>query len=346
MNPRSALALAPALLMLGIAAIVLFQDPPPKEQADPATADGSPAAEPPVFESFEEIQTPEVPDLDEYNGIVWSPEQNALRLRLLDVMRQSIWSDDASTRSLLLEARLDELQEILDTLDEEHIDLLVALLLEEPDFMNRRKILDTLGLIGTEAAMDALTDHYWRLYSKNSEAELNYAIKSMGLAHTPASFNRLGEMIQHDLAEPHRFRFVEQLGRHQSNADAVPLFLEVADSKNESYFKTRSRAALALKWANDRTAAPKIERLLEDEEDKYVRQALVGTLGDLGDLGSIRKLESIARTDTNFQTRMSAVRALSRIGGPDARQIVEGISESDADERVRKEAARRLLDMP
>ena len=40
------------------------------------------------------------------------------------------------------------------------------------------------------------------------------------------------------------------------------------------------------------------------------------------------------------------VRALSRIGGPDARQIVEGISESDADERVRKEAARRLLDMP
>ncbi len=344
MNPRY--AIAPAILLVGLVALVfLVAEPEETPLGDSSEASSEPTKEIPQFESVEAPLAPPVPGPDIYNGIAWSAEQNALRLRLLDVMRQSIDADSPSARVRLSVARMDAVQEILDTLGDADVDLMIALLLEEPDFMIRRQILETLGKIGSPAAVDALVDHYWRLYSKESESELNFTIESLGLAQSPHSFVRLTDMIRHPIAEPHRFRFVEQLGRHQDNAQAVPLFLEVADVRNERYFKTRSRAALALKWANDPRSAPKIEMLLDREEDKYVRQALVGTLGDLGDSGSISKLESIARTDTNFQTRSSAVRALSRIGGERARQIVEGISESDADERVRAEAARRLLDM-
>ena len=254
----------------------------------------------------------------------------------------SIEGEDIQERFEKLLARREALDEFLAQLGPEAIPMLVALLEREPDFLNRRRLIMALGEIGSDRAADELVNHYWRLFDGDQETELNYAIKALGLVQSPHSFGLLTGMIEDADAIPHRYRFVEQLGRHRDNVQAVPTFIRVADSANEPYFKTRSRAALALKWANDPRSAPQVERLLGTEEDKFVRQALCGTLGDLGDTGSIPKLEHVARGDTDHQTRMSAIRALSRIGGPEARQIIEELQQSDEHERVRLEAARAL----
>jgi len=332
MNPRS---LLPILVLTGgiVAALLLVRP----GGDDPSASTGVTAeAEPAAAPEFPPIPRPD--DRESVDPSSLSPSQADLRARLLDVSRQSVQHEDTEKEVRLLNARQDALQELLDTLGPEDLAILVELLLEEPDYMIRRQLIDAIARLRTPAAVDALIDHYWRLYDREKEPELNYAIKALGTVDTPHSFNRLDEMIDHELAEPHRFRFVEQLGRHSEARRAVPRFLEVARPDLQPYFKVRSRAALALKWAGDVGAAPKIEKLLDQEENRYVRQALVGTLGGLGDVGSINKLERIALNDEDFQTRTSAIRALSRIKTDRARGIVERVSVQDENEKVREHA--------
>ena len=294
------------------------------------------AAAPREIPEFPPIPRPN--DVDYIAGAERTPHQRDLRARLLDILRQPIRNNDQHKEHVLMLAQHDALRDVLATLDPADLDIMIELLIEEPDFMLRRIIIDAIAALRTDAAVDALIDHYWRLYERDQESELNYTIAALGRIDTDHSFVRLDEMIVHDLAELHRFRFVEQLGRHSDAARAVPRFLEVADSTKQRYWKTRSRAAWALNQAQDVAAAPKIEALLETEENKYVRQSMVGTLGYLGDVGSISKLESIALTEPNHQTRTSAIRALSRIMTERAREIVERVAAEDENEDVREHA--------
>ena len=276
----------------------------------------------------------------------WSPELEELRLQLLEIMHQSLEGTTPNERIRLLAARKAALQELLDSLGPESVELLIALLWVETDFMLRRQLILALGRIGTDEAVDALVALYEFDRELGKETELNYVIKSIGMAKTGHSFNVLADLITDEQAEIHRFRFVEQLGYHPDNLRAVPIFLEAADPEQQPYFKTRSRAALALKWAGDPRAAPQIEALLDREQNEYARQALVGTLGDLGATGSIPSLETVARTDTNHQTRMSAVRALAKIESTAIRAILEEILETDGNQYVRREARQALDRIP
>lgn len=340
---RLAAVLGIVLVLATIAALAIFDIGPGPEGRDGATeaeSEGDGGWIPPAMPLEDRGSIGTTGGSDEPQ---LSPELEEARRLLLEVMRQSIDGEQLSDRLLQMQARKDALEDLLATLGPEAVDMLVQLLIEEPDFINRRQIIYALGRIGSDPAANALVDHYWRLYGEEQEGELNHTIQALGIVQSEHSFGLLTQMIETEAAEPHRFRFVEQLGRHKENARAIPTFLAVAEE--DGYFKTRSRAALALKWAGDPASAPQVERLLDSEQDKFVRQALCGTLGDLGDPASVNRLATIARTDTEHQTRMSAIRAMSRIATAEARQVIEERATADEHERVRIEAERALRRM-
>jgi HEAT repeat protein len=337
---RTRLWIGTLLLFGGLVGLVLVLRSPRKDEGDRAP----PAVETPVAEAPEPPKpavAPRVPAAE--------PEDEGLRtLRhdLIGLLQVPGGSEDPRADALARVAQLEALDRALAALGPEAVELLVELLGTEKDFLNRRRLLLALGEIGSDRAADALADHYWGLLGAERETELNYTIQALGRVDSPHSFDLLTGLIEHDAATEHRFRFVEELGRHSDSARAVPTFLRVADAKQEPYFKARSRAALAIKWANDRAAAPQVESLLEEEKNKYVRQALCGTLGDLGDPASVRRLETIARSDPELPTRLSAIRAISRIGGDDARRIIESLEQDEtAAARVRLEAKHALARM-
>ncbi len=339
MNARFAV---PILILLGTGAIAVLA----LRDRDPASAGPAPRVEESP-ESSTAVEFPEAGATEHQAAPVQAEtaESALLRRQLIDILRQPIVGDDIRERMTRLVARREALDAFLAQLGPAAVALIVDLLLEEPDFLNRRRLILALGEIGSDQATDELALHYWRLKALGEEVELNYTIKALGVVQSPYSFDLLTGMIESPETTKHRWRFVEQLGGHNNSAQAVPTFLRVADSSTEPYFKNRSRAALALKWANDPRAAPDVERLLDSEEDKFVRQALCGTLGDLGDPASLTRLGSVARTDQNYQTRMSAIRAMSRIGGEEARKIIEERRENDEHERVRLEATHALQGM-
>ena len=331
-----------ALIVVGLT-LWLFPEGPQPTKAPPKTAPVPTPGDPEIVFPPVDKPAPIVAVDPDYSQ--WSEEEEEIRQRLLAILRQPLDVSDPHKYKKQRLAQRNALLDFLDTLGESEVELLVALLLQEEDALMRRYLLMAIGRIGSPLAVDALTDHYWRVFRSNQETELNYTIKALGLAKSPASFDRLSEMIQTDLAAEHRFRFIQELGDHPDSRRAIPLFLESADRRNDDYFKNRSRAALALKIANDPRSAPKVEQLLDHEDNEYVRQALCGTLGALGDPASVARLKSIAEgQNEQFQTRMSAVRALTKIGTEEARVVVEGVANNDGDERVRKEAVRRLQD--
>jgi len=315
--------------------VILGRSPgsPRTEPTDPGTA-VAPSSTPPLPPPAAAPATT-TPD-----GVAGGTDE--LRRRLYELLGEVIDGPDIRSRMEKIIAHRAALDALLAELGPESVDLIAELLEEDWNFLDRRALIRRLGEIGTDRAADLLVAHYQTLAEKGVETELNYTIQALGAVQSPHSFTLLASLIEGEGVPEHRFRFVEQLGRHRDNVQAVPIFLRVADSQNEEYFKARSRAALALKWADDPRSAPQVERLLDSEQNKYVRQALCGTLGELGDPASVAKLATIARSDEEHQTRMSAIRALSRIGGDEARKIIEELREGDANERVRLEATRAL----
>jgi len=332
------LALVSIILAGAIALLVIFGRSPRDSRPEPAGAGNAATTPPPALPA-----PPPSAAREPAGELAGDPER--LRRRLYELLGEPLEGNDVRERMEKIIAHRAALDELLALLGPEDVDLIAEMLAGEWNFLDRRAMLRRLGEIGTDHAANLLVEHYWTLAAAGVETELNYTIEALGTVQSPHSFTLLTDLIGTEHTYHHRFRFVEQLGRHRDNIQAVPTFLRVADSANEDYFKTRSRAALALKWADDPRSAPQVERLLDSEQDNYVRQALCGTLGELGDPASVGKLAAIARTDTNHQTRMSAIRALSRIGGDDARGVIEELRESDGHERVRLEATRALEQM-
>lgn len=270
-----------------------------------------------------------------------SPLEEEMLGKITELFQAMQWNSalDLSVAHRVARAR-EELEAYLEGLPPEAVPMLLGLLAEEPDFVNRRFLIRGLGKIGSAEAILGLEEHYWRMLALNKESEIKYTVEAMGAADNDIGFEALVRLSREEQARPHRWRFIDALGSHSRRVDAVPLFTEAL--QQDSFFRVRSRAALGLKQAAVVDSAPHIENALKLETNPYVRQAMIGALGGVRDIQSLTVLEEILANDSDLQSRMSAAHSIARIGGDRARAILQAVIDREDHERVRFEAQRGL----
>ncbi len=272
-----------------------------------------------------------------------SPDLVDVRKQIDDYFQKTQWDSamDNSTAHRVARAR-DELEAFLSTLGPEHVDLLIGLLEEEPDFVNRRFLLRALGNIGTEQALSGLLEHYWWCQQEQKESEVKHTIDAIGSADNDFSFDLLSAYALSDDTLIHRYRFVGALAASSRSADAVGIYSQLLT--DESHFRVRQRAAYGLKISGGLSEAHSIEIALQNERNPYVRQSFLGAIGGIRDVRSIPQVNRILREDEILSTRLSAVRALLRIEGAAAIEALQAArDDSSQPERVRQEAQRALV---
>ncbi|HIA27745.1 MAG TPA: HEAT repeat domain-containing protein [Planctomycetes bacterium] len=296
---------------------------------DPGTRGSDAAAPPPTTVG-------QIPDPSER-----SPLEQQMIETIFDLFQSMQWNQamDLSVAHRVARAR-EELAAYLAGLPPEAVPMLLGLLEEEPDFINRRFLIRGLGKIGTAEAIAGLERHYWQMLELNKESEIKYTVEAIGSADNDVCFDALVRLSGDESARPHRWRFIEALGNHSRRTEAVPLFTEAL--ANDPFFRVRSRAALGLKLAAIVDSASRIETALEREKNPYVRQAMIGALGGVRDIQSLGALEEILANDPDLQSRMSAARSIARIGGDRARAILQAVLEREEHQRIHFEAQQGL----
>ncbi len=271
-----------------------------------------------------------------------TPEMRQVREELDALFRGMQWDKalDASTAHRVARAR-DDLQAYLDTLGPEHVPMLVGLLEEDPEFINRRFLMKTLGRIGSEEALTGLVDHYHWSAGKNKESEVKHTVDALASAKNDLSFEILCEYSLSEETSQHRYRFLGALSDHPRAPDASGIFSDLLT--DPTHFRVRQRAAYGLKVIGSLGHAPRIEDALLNEPNPYVRQSYLGALGGIRDVRSVPLLSRILQEDDVLSTRVSAVKALLRIEGDAVLNALVAAREDDSQpQRVREEVIRAL----
>ena len=301
------------------------------EPEKPATA-SQPQSEPPLLETTDSGEEDTPSPLDSL-----SPEHREISNSIFDLFQKCQWNEalDASTAHRVARARMD-LEELLEGLGPEHVPMLIGLLKEEPDFINRRFLLKALGKIGSDEALVGLIDHYHWSVEVDKESEVKHTIDALALANTDFSLEILREYSLAEDAVLHRYRFVEALTHHERARDAIDIYSELL--RDPSHFRVRQRAAYGLKQTGGNDHSQSIETALAEEMNPYVRQSYLGALGGIRDVNSIPVVEKVLLEDENVSTRISAVRALLNIEGSAAIQVLmQARDRVDASDRVQQE---------
>jgi HEAT repeat protein len=271
-----------------------------------------------------------------------TPQMRVIREQLDSLFLKTQWDQalDASTAHRVDRARQD-LESYLDSLAEEHVPLLLGLLAEEPDFINRRFLLRALGTIGSDEALAGLLDHYDWAAGNSKESEVKHTVAALAAADNDRSFQILSECALAEDTQTHRYRFVGALTQHSRSADAIGIYSELLT--DTSHFRVRQRAAYGMKLSGGIAQAHPVESALVEERNPYVRQSILGALGGIRDVRSVPLVTRILQEDEVLATRISAVRALLRIEG-DA--VVDALKmardDSSQPQRVREEVLRAL----
>ena len=303
--------------------------------------------EPPQAEPTKEptlpIQTPEPAIVNSEAQETASPldslsaEDQRISNSIFELFQKCQWDKalDASTAHRVARAR-DDLQELLDGLGPEHVPLLIGMLQEEPDFINRRFLIKALGNIGSDEALIGLIDHYHWSVDVDKESEVKHTIDALALANTDMSFRVLREYSLAEDTVQHRYRFVDALTRHERSEEALDIFGELL--RDPSHFRVRQRAAYGFKINGANQHSQGLETALAEEANAYVRQSYLGALGGIRDVNSIPVVEKVLLEDQNISTRISAVRALLNIEGSAAIQaLLQARDRIDPSQRVQQE---------
>lgn len=306
----------------------LKNDPP---QADPAKEPTLPIQTPKSVIGNSEAEVTASP-LDSL-----SENDQKISNSIFQLFQKCQWDKalDASTAHRVARAR-DDLQELLDGLGPEHVPLLVGMLKEEPDFINRRFLIKALGKIGSDEALIGLIDHYHWSVDVDKESEVKHTIDALALANTDMSLKVLREYSMAEDAVRHRYRFVEALTRHERSEEALDIYGQLL--RDPSHFRVRQRAAYGLKINGVNQHSQSLETALAEEMNPYVRQSYLGALGGIQDVNSIPVVERILIEDEDVSTRISAVRALLNIEGSAAIQaLMQARDRIDPSPRVQQE---------
>lgn len=248
----------------------------------------------------------------------------------------------------------EELSEYLATLGPESVPTLAAILNAEGDFVHRRFLLKALGNLGpqSEAATFVLRDFFMsRSSDPQSVSEMWHVIDAMSHLKNDSSFEVLADFTerQERHIEHHRRHFVEALGDHPRSAEATGIFVDHLHSEREPSKPVRNKAAQALGKVRDPRTLNDLYRAAEQESWWAAKQTIYGSIGKIGNPNSIPFLEGQYREalaessrkmtpleqEHNAGLRLSAARAISRIGTPYAAQVLRELQRADPNEGVR-----------
>lgn len=200
---------------------------------------------------------------------------------------------------------------------------------DDPERSARRAYLDALvalGPVGRKAVDDMVADSRWFVV-RNGVAILGEVGGADALA-------RLARTLDH--GDPRvRREAVMALARIGGDDAGRQVERMLSDSEGE----VRAAAAVAAGALRLGRSIRTLHRLLEEEKDPGVVEAVAGALGALGDAGSVPLLEKKAAPSffsrTPSSVRVAAYRALHVIGTPRARVLVEA-ARTDRDPQVRE----------
>lgn len=353
-----ALPLAVGLLLIGLFVFLAIQAGLQSEPAPAASDPVKPAAtresqtELPV--GIETIHPPEIvgqspPKPPQSSGLKrwniseypegWDPEIAEKIAQLFDRIHYDYTDPDAYVEAA---RALEELEKYLEGLDGESVPTLATILHHEPFFINRRRMILTLGRLGPEN--EDTTFHLLDFFNKHkgdikNSPELNYVVKAMGMLQNETAPAVLGQLIGDETLTPdYRAGFIRSLGDHPDSQESVPLFVE--NMMNAKAFKMRNNSAQALGKVRDPRTLPQLVTAFEEEPAVYAKQTILGTMGKIGSPTSIPYLGDVARTHKSREVRVSAAKALHRIyessGSPQALYLLEEISETEPDAAVRQ----------
>jgi HEAT repeat protein len=138
----------------------------------------------------------------------------------------------------------------------------------------------------------------------------------------------------------YRHEIISALGDHPRRQEAVPLFSRILlDDKS---FDARNKSAQALGKIADMRTLGDLYAAYERERIWYAKQTILGSIGKIGNPNSIPFLEAQARGAPEDGVRLSAAKALHRIGTPYALDVLRSIARSEANEMVRENVAKWL----
>ena len=240
----------------------------------------------------------------------------------------------ANAAGQLMKAR-DELRDFLAGLGPESLETLATILNSEPDFVYRRFMLVAIGDLGprTEGATWALRDYF---VSRNTDpknrSEIGHLIQAMGKLQNETSFDVMQNLIRNPGYKPYREKFIWELGEHHRRDEAADFFQEGLN--NDSSKKNRNRYAQALGKLAQPGSLPSLYHAYKKESYWVTKQTILGSIGKIGNPNSIPFLEEQARFAGESAVRLSAAKALSRIGTPVAMDTLRDVAEAEPDKKT------------
>src|SRR5262249_8611689 len=142
-----------------------------------------------------------------------------------------------------------------------------------------------------------------------------------------------------------RDKAIQALARHPQAEQSLDKFQEWMQDPGDDNAPSRNHSAQALGNLRKPEAIDSLVSQLGQERWLEVRQTILGSLGKIGDASSLPFLTDVATTGEPWQVRMSADYALRRIGTPRALRVLQGLLQTEREEKLRGEI-QGLLDQP
>ena len=266
----------------------------------------------------------------------WNPE---LAARIASWFEAMDVSDHDSEKLKKIEDVRDALEAFLKTLGPEALPTLGAILKAEPDFLNRRFMLRALGDLGPKSEDTTFVLHEFYLDRRSqlgSRSETNHVIEAMGRLRNETAFTDLQSFIETPETSAYdRDKFVQALGDHPRSVEALPQFLHLGHEDQDVGTRNHAWQAVGKMGPKGAEAIGDLISAWEREPMYHVRQTILGTIGKIGDARALPFLERVARTATPSSDRLSAARAIFRIGTPQALKILRALIPDERDENVR-----------
>ena len=212
-----------------------------------------------------------------------------------------------------------------------------AILNAESDFVFRRFMLYAIGDLGpqSEDATYMLKDYFMaRQRNPKSLSEVKHVLRAMGRLQNDTSFDVLQNMTWDEELAPHRKNIVEQLGDHVRRDEAVDFFVD--GLRKDTHTMNRNKWAQAIKKLRNPDTLGDLYRAFEKERYWGTQQTILGAIGATGSSSAVPFLESKARHHDTPAVRLSAARALWRIGTPYAGEVLSDLQRTEPDPKIRK----------
>lgn len=135
---------------------------------------------------------------------------------------------------------------------------------------------------------------------------------------------------------------VVALGRLKNDEQSAAALGDVLGS--DKAWQIRANAASALATVGGMSAQKALLDALNSAKEPWVRERIVAALGDFKDDPAVAvKLDSVAKDDSSFRARASALQALGRLKAPHALDTLEAAIAADSPDGFLRDAALRSL---